>query len=533
MAQYSQKPISDAERRLGELLENAPDAILELDNEGRIVLLNRMAEQLFGYTREELLGQTVEALVPEALREAHKRHRVQYLNQPVTRPMGSGLKLEARRKDGSHFPVEISLSPVKYQTGFRVTAIIRDITERRQIEEALRSSEERLRHAQKMEAIGRLAGGVAHDFNNLLTGILGYSELLLAGVGVGDPLQEGLQEIKKAANRAASLTHQLLAFSRRQVLQPKVLTLNSVVADLERMLRRLIGEHIELFIASDEPLEPVLADPGQISQVIMNLALNARDAMLGGGTLSIETRNADLDEMSAAQQDIEPGRYVMLVVSDTGIGIDPDAQAHLFEPFFTTKDKALGTGLGLATVYGIVEQSGAKMHFSSELGRGTSFKIFFPRVAERAERSEGPSGALAAVPRGSEVVLLVEDEETVRRLTRTFLENIGYRVLDARHGGEGIALCRNHQGPIHLLLTDVLMPKLNGRELAEQATLLHPEMKVLFMSGYTDDALIGEDIKAQGAPFLQKPFTLQELGRKVRDLLDSTAEAFHVAGPRA
>jgi PAS domain S-box-containing protein len=527
MVQHNRKPIRHAKRILGELLENAPDAILELDNKGRIVLLNRMAEQQFGYTREELLGQPVEALVPEALREAHKWHRAQFHNQPVTRPMGSGLKLEASRKDGSHFPVEISLSPVKSQPGF-VIAIIRDITERRQMEEALRSSEERLRYAQKMEAIGRLAGGVAHDFNNLLTGILGYCELLLADAGVNDSQQEGLQEIKKAANRAASLTHQLLVFSRRQRLQPKVLTLTSVVADMERMLHRLMGKQIELLIASDEPLEPILADPGQISQVIMNLALNARDAMLGGGTLTLETRNADLDEMSAAEQDIEPGRYVMLMVSDTGIGIDADAQAHLFEPFFTTKDKA-HTGLGLATVYGIVEQSGAKIHFSSELGRGTSFKIFFPRVAEGAERSEVPSSALAAVPRGSEVILLVEDEETLRRLTRTFLENQGYRVLDARDGGEGLALCRDHPGPVHLLLTDVLMPKLNGRELAEQVMHLHPETKVLFMSGYTDDALIWEDIKAQGAPFLQKPFTLQELGRKVRDLLDSTAEAFHAA----
>ena len=402
-----------------------------------------------------------------------------------------------------------------------------DITDRTSAQEALRNSEERLRHAQKMEAIGRLAGGVAHDFNNLLTGILGYSELLLDGV-VAESQTEGIEEIKKAAGRAAALTQQLLTFSRRQVLQPKVLTLNSVVADLERMLRRLIGEHIELVIASDEPMEHVLADPGQLSQVIMNLALNARDAMIAGGTLTIETRNVDLDVPSAARQGIAPGRYVVLVVSDTGIGIDSDAQAHLFEPFYTTKDKALGTGLGLATVYGIVEQSGAKITFSSELGRGTSFKIFFPRVAERAQRSEAPPGALATIPGGSEVILLVEDEETVRRLTRTFLEGRGYTVLDARHGKDGLALCKSHRENIHLLLTDVLMPEMGGRGLAEQVLALHPEMRVLFMSGYTDDALIGGETATQGAPFLQKPFTLQELGRKVRELLDSAQEVVRV-----
>jgi two-component system CheB/CheR fusion protein len=397
---------------------------------------------------------------------------------------------------------------------------INDVTDRKIAERALRRSEEHLRQSQKMEAIGRLAGGVAHDFNNLLTGIMGYSELLLDITGAEDPQREGLQEIKKAADRAASMTHQLLAFSRRQVLQTRMLTLNSIVTDLERMLRRLIGEHIELIIALDEIPGPVRADPGQIAQVIMNLTLNARDAMLHGGTLTIETRNTDLDEITAAQQDLEPGRYVMLVVSDTGIGIDAKVQAHLFEPFFTTKDRALGTGLGLATVFGIVEQSGAKINFSSAVGHGTTFRIYFPRVQEAEATPDRPTVALSEVPRGSEVILLAEDEDTVRRLTRTFLANWGYRVLEARNGSEGIALCKSHQGPIHLLVTDILMPEVGGRELAEQARALHPEIKVIFMSGYTDDILILEGVKAQGIPFLQKPFTLQELGRTVRDVLD-------------
>lgn len=397
---------------------------------------------------------------------------------------------------------------------------INDITERKNAEKALRNSEERLRHAQKLEAIGRLAGGVAHDFNNLLTGILGYSQLLLESVGPDDPKHKELRAIKDSADRAASLTQQLLAFSRRQILQPKVLALNVVLADLERMLRRLIGEHIELVIASDKPLGAVRADPGQVGQIIMNLALNARDAMFHGGTLIIETRNVDVQENSAGE-DLEPGRYVLLAVTDTGVGMDQETRAHLFEPFFTTKGKGLGTGLGLATVYGIVEQSGAQIRVSSALGRGTSFKIFFPRVEEPAESPERPDVPLTTTPRGSEVVLLVEDEDVVRHLARAFLENRGYKVLEATHGGEGLALCRKHQEPIDLLLTDIVMPEMGGRELAEQAKPLHPEMKVLFVSGYTDDILIREGIKLQGSPFLQKPFTLQALARMVREVLDS------------
>jgi CheY-like chemotaxis protein len=322
----------------------------------------------------------------------------------------------------------------------------------------------------------------------------------------------------------------LLTFSRRQVLQPKMLGLNAVVADLDRMLRRLIGENIELILASDEPLGGVVADPGQVAQIVMNLVLNSRDAILHSGTLTIETRNADFDEVSATQQEIHPGRYVMLAVTDTGMGIDPEVQAHLFEPFFTTKPKGSGTGLGLATVYGIVEQSGAKIRFSSTPGSGTSFRIFFPRVAEPTAKVEDLSGALAVEARGSEVILLAEDEDTVRRLARTFLESRGYKVLEAKQGNEGLTLCSNHQGPIHLLLTDVVMPGMGGVELAARAILLHPKMKVLFMSGYPDDPLSRENNKGPGTPsiqkpvFLQKPFTLQELGRRVRETLDRAEE---------
>jgi len=296
---------------------------------------------------------------------------------------------------------------------------------------------------------------------------------------------------------------------------------------MEPMLRRVIGEHIELVVASDETLGPVRADPGQVGQIIMNLALNARDAMLHGGTLTMETRNADLDEDSAAQQeDLKPGPYVKLAVTDTGIGMNQETLRHVFEPFFTTKGKG-GTGLGLATVFGIVEQSDAKIQVASELGSGSSFTIFFPRVTESTEKPEGPSSALSEEPRGSEVVLLVEDENAVRRMTQTFLEARGYKVLEARHGGEGLAICQDYRGPIDLLLTDIVMPEMGGRELAEKVSPLRPEMKVLFMSGYSEDPLIHEGSQI---PFLEKPFTLRELARRVREVLDSNKDSTQAKG---
>ncbi len=503
------------------IVETIRNPLLVLDTELRVKTANQAFYQFFQATPEYTEGRIIYELedsswdVPDLrtmLGEVLPNHKVFH-------------DFEWERAFPRIGNKVLLLSAHQLDTMQMILVSVNDITERKNAERALRQSEEHLRHAQKMEAIGRLAGGVAHDFNNLLTGIMGYSALMLEGVDSDDPRYEGLREIQKAADRAAALTHQLLAFSRRQVLQPKVLTLDSIVGDLDRMLRRLIGAHIELVIASDEALGSVRADPGQIAQVIMNLSLNSRDAMLHGGTLTIETRNVDFDEISAAQEDIEPGRYVTLVVSDTGIGIGPEAQTHLFEPFYTTKGRALGTGLGLATVFGIVEQSGAKIHFSSALGQGTSFRIHFPRLANPVAIPERTLGALSTVPRGSEVVLLAEDEESVRRLTRTFLENWGYTVLDAKEGGEGLALCKNHKGVIHLLLTDILMPGMGGRELAEQVIRLRPETKVLFMSGYTDDALVLEDIKAQGTPFLQKPFTLQELGLRIRDLLGSDERA--------
>jgi CheY-like chemotaxis protein len=383
-----------------------------------------------------------------------------------------------------------------------------------------------------MEAIGRLAGGIAHDFNNLLTSILGYGGLLLDSLGGAEHSQrrDNLQAIMQSATRAAELTRQLLAFGRRQVLQPRVLTLESVVADLERMLRRVIGAHIDLVIDAGAPRGFIQADPAQIAQVVMNLCLNARDAMVHGGTLTLETRIEDVASGSP-ENDLKPGRYVVLAVKDTGAGMDEETQSHLFEPFFTTKGHGFGTGLGLATVLGIVEQSGAHITFSSEPGRGTTFEIFFPLVAEpsAAEPVRLPEAEpLKQSLPGSEVVLVAEDEDAVRNLVRHLLESKGYEVLEASHGGEALAICEQYRH-IDLLLTDVRMPKMGGRELAEKAMPLHPEMSVIFMSGYTDEALIAEGIKVSGASFLQKPFTSSELLGKVRGVLDGKGRNRHRA----
>jgi CheY-like chemotaxis protein len=374
-----------------------------------------------------------------------------------------------------------------------------------------------------MEAVGRLAGGIAHDFNNLLTAIIGYSSLLYDRLAGDEPSLQQVLEIKTAGERAASLTQQLLAFSRRQVLQPKVLDLNAVVADFDKMLGRLVGEGIRVTVHREPCLWQVRADPGEIGRAIVNLALNARDAMPEGGTLTIETANVTLTRADASNRDdLAPGRYVTMAVHDTGVGIDAEARPHIFEPFFTTKEAGKGTGLGLATVLGIVEQSGGAIRCDSEQGEGTTFKIFLPAVVEGVESKAGLPGDLAVAPKGSEVILLVEDEDAVRKLARRILEQGGYVVIDARNGREGLALCEAHQGPIDLLVTDVVMPELGGRELAEGALRLRPAMKVMFMSGHTQDVVLKAGIQ-KGTAFLQKPFTPVALAQKVRETLDSDA----------
>ena len=386
---------------------------------------------------------------------------------------------------------------------------------------SLRASEEQLRQSQKLEAVGQLAGGVAHDFNNLLTVITGYCGLILRRLNPDDSMHSQVEEIKKAAERAASLTRQLLAFSRKQVLQPKVLDLNSLVTETSKMLRRLVGENIELVSALDPALGQVKADDGQIEQVIMNLVVNARDAMPKGGKLTVETANVFLDQSYTRQHiAVQPGAYVMLAVSDTGCGMDAETQKHIFEPFYTTKEKGKGTGLGLSTVYGIVKQSGGHLWVYSEVGRGTTFKVYLPRVDESVDaRSLGE--AHTESPHGWETVLLVEDEDVVRGLLRDVLEMEGYTVLEATGGSEAIRICKQHEGPIHLMITDVVMPQMGGREIAERVKPLRPEMRVLFMSGYTDDAIVHHGVLDAEVAFLEKPFTPDAVARKVRTVLDA------------
>ncbi|HEY0764322.1 MAG TPA: response regulator [Pyrinomonadaceae bacterium] len=399
-----------------------------------------------------------------------------------------------------------------------------DITERKRAEEALRASEEQLRQSQKLEAVGQLAGGVAHDFNNLLTVITGYCDLTLMKMRPDEPTRANVQEVKKAGERAAGLTRQLLAFSRRQVLQPKVLDLNAIVTDVNKMLRRLIGEDIDLTTVLDPSLGQINADPGQIEQVIMNLAVNARDAMPQGGKLTFETANVYLDnEYVRSHTIVRPGNYVMFALSDTGTGMDAETRARIFEPFFTTKGQGKGTGLGLSTVYGIVKQSDGYIWVYSELGQGTTFKVYLPRV-DKAARVDTDLESLAELPRGRETVLLTEDEDPVRRLIKTILESNGYQVLEATCGEDALALYKEHTGPVDLIVTDVVMPKMSGRELAENLKTVSPDIKVLYLSGYTDDAIVRHGLLDQKMSFLQKPFTPDALLRKVREALAAKSD---------
>jgi len=392
--------------------------------------------------------------------------------------------------------------------------------ERKLAERALRESEAKLRQSQKMEGIGQLAGGIAHDFNNLLTVINSYSDMLLGEVGFDHPfVRNGLDQIKEAGHRAASLTRQLLAFTRQQVLEPKILDLNESVSTMAKLLRRLIGEDIALVLCPHPALGRVNIDPGQVEQIIMNLAVNARDAMPGGGQLTIETMNVELDGIDAHQPpSVEPGSYVMLKVSDTGCGMDADTQTRMFEPFFTTKGPGKGTGLGLATVYGIVKQSGGNIVVASDLGKGTTFNIYLPRIEGAAERLE-PLSIPHAAFRGSETILLVEDEEMVRALAQAILERNGYTVLAAKNGKDALRVAQEGPKAIHLLLTDTIMPGMNGPELAQQVLTIRPAIKVLYMSGYTDKAFTSTATWEPGSAFLQKPFTPQTLGDKVREIL--------------
>ncbi|MBS2027638.1 MAG: response regulator [Deltaproteobacteria bacterium] len=395
-----------------------------------------------------------------------------------------------------------------------------ELGERRRTQEALRRSEEQLRQSQKMEAVGKLAGGIAHDFNNALTVVLSYSTMAVRELKASDPLREDLEEIRKAGERAAALTRQLLAFSRQQVLAPQVLDVNDVVRSMEKMLRRLIGEDIDLKVKVSTNLYSVLADPGQLEQVIMNLVVNARDAMPQGGGLIIETENVRLDVGYASTHfEVSPGEYVMLAVSDTGMGMDAQTQARIFEPFFTTKGPGKGTGLGLSTVYGIVKQSKGHIWVYSEPGKGTTFKIYVPRHGDVAQPVAAEPPEVTNLT-GNETILLVEDDEQVRLVARGILRKSGYNVLEARNAGEALLICERHPQRIHLLLTDVVMPQVNGVELAKRLGAVRPDMKVICMSGYTGEAVLQHGIIDSGLAYIQKPLTPASLLTKLRQVLD-------------
>jgi len=504
--------LREAEAGYSTLVEQAPVGIYRSNPAGRFLSANRALACILGYdSPAELLGLD---MTRDVYADPAERQRLLDRDSYTEREYDE-VEATWKRKDGRRLTVQLSVRAVRDGSGDveYYETFVRDVTEQRRLEG-------QLLQAQKMEAVGRLAGGVAHDFNNLLTVILSYSDLLLEDLPPEIPDRADVAEIRKAAVAASSLTRQLLAFSRQQVLEPRVLDVNTVVASTEKLLTRLLGEDVSLTTTLAAALGAVKVDPGQLEQIIMNLAVNARDAMPRGGRLSIETANVEMDESYVHGHPLaRPGHYVMLAVSDTGTGMDAATQARIFEPFFTTKEAGKGTGLGLATVYGIVRQSSGFIWVYSEPGHGTSFKIYLPRVDEPVS----PAGAAAPqVVGGSETVLVVEDVAAVRAVTRQMLERQGYCVLEAANGATALSLARQHQSAIHLLVTDVVMPEVSGRELADQLVQLRPDMKVLFMSGYTDDAVVRHGILQEGIAYLQKPFTPDTLARKVRAVLDGS-----------
>jgi len=501
--------LRESEERYRTLVEGVRDVIFALSPEGTITSLNPAFETITGWRRDEWVGRPFEQLVhPEDLPLA-----LELLGRVVRGELRPVSQFRVGTAKGDYRMVEFAATPQLLERRLiGILGIGRDVTERVQLEQ-------QLRQAQKMEAVGRLAGGIAHDFNNILTAITGYADLLLEDLSPADPRRQDADEVRKAAERAAGLTRQLLAFSRQQVLQPSVIDVNSLVGDLQKMLGRLLGEDVDLGTRLDPTAGRVKADPGQLEQVLMNLAVNARDAMPHGGKLTLETANAQLDDTYAADHyPARPGPYVRIAVTDTGTGMTEETQAHMFEPFFTTKEKGKGTGLGLATVYGIVKQSGGFIWVYSEVGHGSTFKIYLPRLDDASERPAQTPAARA--PHGTETVLLAEDEPPVRAIARQVLERHGYTVLEAPSAESALDIATRYSGTIHLLLTDVIMPGMNGRELATRLAHLRPDARVIFMSGYTDDAVVRHGVLVPGATYVQKPFTPDAIARKVREVLD-------------
>ena len=516
------------------LMDAGPDAMVCVDRDGRIVLVNGQTERLFGYRRDELVGQPVEILVPDQVRGLHPAHRAGYAADPRPRAMGADLQPAGRRRDGSTFPAEVSLAAMGTGEGLLVTAVIRDVTERLEIAaererlgiQAERDELERhLRQSQRLESLGQLAGGVAHDFNNLLGVISNYAAFVGEEVGRQPPderwqaVRNDIGQVQRAAEQAAGLTHQLLAFARQETIQPRVLNLNDVVQSVEQLLIRTLGEHIELIADLTADLPSVLADPGQIEQVLVNLAVNARDAMPQGGKLIIQTVSTTIDVSAHDQGEVPPGRYVALKVSDTGTGIPKEVLDRVFEPFFSTKPKGEGTGLGLATVYGIITQAGGHVRIYSEPGLGTSFTALLP-VTEQDMAAAAPPPAEPERGRG-QTVLVVEDEAAIREVTRRILARNGYHVVTAASGHEALEVLATQLEHIDVLLTDVIMPRMQGKEFADQVLVIQPAARVIFMSGYTQGLLGAQGVLEPGTHLIEKPFSEATLLTKLQGVLRS------------
>ena len=513
----AEEGLRESEAKYRRLHETMMDAFVRIDMTGRIQEANRAYQALLGYSEEELLQRTNGDLTPE---KWHAREAGMIAEQVLVSGHSQVYEKEYRRKDGTLFPVELRTFLLRDDTGQPVGmwAIVRDITERSRAEEEKAKLESQLRQAQKMESVGRLAGGVAHDFNNMLSVILGYAELIKARLTDDDPLLKDIQAIEKAAGHSRDVTRQLLALSRKQIIEPRLMNLNDLITSSQNTLSRLIGEDIDLRFYPEDDLQLINFDPTQVDQILVNLVVNARDAMPDGGKLTIETANIHLDEAYCRNHlGFKPGQYVFLGLSDDGVGMDKELQSHLFEPFFTTKEVGEGTGLGLATVYGMIKQNGGFINVYSEPGQGSTFKIYIPSAGE--EEQKIPETEEVPMAYGAGIVLLVEDEEMVREIAKEILEEIGYTVLDAATPQDAISLCENKDTVIDLLLTDVIMPGMSGKELKKAIEVIRPGIKVLFMSGYTSNVIAHRGVLEQGVHFIQKPFSMKDLAQKVREAI--------------